>query len=149
MVVVAVRADATHDLHPLGPIALVHGPELVSAAAHPIRADGLQLHADIETLLETTIRTSFPLRLVDVTSAIGHTRVDLLVLNRPLEEALAAFAGQQAIVVAAHLVPANRTKLLNSDVLCVHHRDRVKASQHCANMCWRRCWRIVVKTMGD
>lgn len=101
VVVVAVGADASHDLHPLRSIALVHGPELVSAASHAVSPDSLQFHANIQALLETTVGTPFPLRLVNVTTPVGHTRVDLLVLNRPLEETLATFASQQAVVVAA------------------------------------------------
>lgn len=103
VVVVAIGADAAHYLHPFGPVALIHGAELVSAAAHSVRANGLQFHAYVQTLLEATVRTSFPLGLVDVTTAIGHTRVDLLVLDRALEEALAALAGQQTVVIATVL----------------------------------------------
>lgn len=100
VVVVGIGADGAHNLHPLGPIALVHGPKFVSAAAHSIRAHRLQLHAHIETLLEPTIGTSFPLRLVYMTTPIRHTRVNLFILHSPLKEALAAFTGEQAIMIA-------------------------------------------------
>lgn len=42
---------------------------------------------------------------------LGNTRVYLLVLNGPLEEALAGLTGEQAVVVARHFVPAHRTQL--------------------------------------
>lgn len=38
---VAVGADAAHDLHSLGAISLVHGAKLVAAASHAIRSHGL------------------------------------------------------------------------------------------------------------
>lgn len=89
------------DLHSFGAVPFVHGPELVAAAAHPIGAHRLQFHADVETFLETTIGTPFPLWFVYVTSAICDARVNLFVLHSPLEEALAALASQQSIMVAA------------------------------------------------
>ena len=98
---VITRANTSHNLHPLSPIALVHGPKLVAAPAHSVRAHRLQLHANIETLLEATIWTPLALWLVNVTTPIGHTRVHFLVLHRALEETLAAFASQQAIMIAA------------------------------------------------
>lgn len=93
--------DAAHDLHPFGPVALVHGAEFVAAAAHAIGSDRFELHADVKTLLEATVWTPLSLRLIYVTASVGHTRVDLLVLHCSLEEAIAALAGQQTIVVAA------------------------------------------------
>lgn len=104
------RADGrAHDLEPFRPVPLVHGPELVAAAAHPVSADSLELHANVKTFLEATIGTSLPLGLVNVAAAIRNARVHLLVLHCSLEEALAAFAGEQAVVVAADLVAANGT----------------------------------------
>lgn len=49
MVVVdrGVTVDASHDLHSFCPIALVHGAELVAAAAHSVGPNGLQFHANI------------------------------------------------------------------------------------------------------
>lgn len=103
LVQVGVR-NAAHDLHPFRPVALVHGAKLVAAAAHPVSADGLQLHANVETLLEAAVGAALSLRLVDVTTPVGHTGVHLLVLHGALEEALAALAGEQSVVVAAGLV---------------------------------------------
>ena len=62
-----------------------------------------ELHADVETLLESAVGAALPLRLVDDAGAVGHARVHLLVLHGALEEALARLARQQAVVVPAHL----------------------------------------------
>lgn len=51
---------------------------------------------------------------------LRHTGVDLLVLHGALEEALAGLAGEQAVVVAAHLVATHGAKLLEQ-VLEVDH----------------------------
>ena len=72
-----------------------------------------ELHADVEALLEPAEGTPLPLGLVDVTAALGHARVDLLVLHSPLEEALAGLAREQAVVVAGHLVAAHGAQLLD------------------------------------
>jgi len=144
-------------LHPLCPVTFVHGTKLVAAAAHPVRPHSLQLHADVETFLETTVGAALALRLVDVTAPIRDARVHFFVLHRPLEEALAAFAGEQPVVVAAvcvmglvsqfagrlgrqlwpqedwrphnlpHFVAANWTQLFNA-LLCVHHHEFVSKS---------------------
>lgn len=121
-IVVEVKCGAgngAHNLHSLGSISFVHRPELVAAAAHSIRPNRLKFHPDPKTLLKTTVGTAFPLRLVNVAVAIGDAGVQFLVLHRPLEEALAAFASEQSIVIAAvffHLV-----WMLNNDH---HHHIR-------------------------
>ena len=68
-----------------------------------------QLHADVETLLEAAVGAALPLGLVDDTAAVRHAGVHLLVLHRPLEEALAGLAGEQAVVVPGHLVAEGAT----------------------------------------
>ena len=80
------------------------------------RAAGLtfELHADTEALLEAAERTPFALSLVDLAALIRHTRVHLLVLHGALEEALAGLAGEQAVVVAGHLVAADGAELLDA-----------------------------------
>lgn len=40
-------ANTSHDLHPLGPVALVHRAELVATATHPVRSNRLELHSDM------------------------------------------------------------------------------------------------------
>lgn len=86
--------DAAHDLQPLGPIPFVHWSELVATAAHPIGSHCFQFHADVQTLLETTIWTPLALRLINMTAAVGNARVYLFVLDSALEEAFATLAGQ-------------------------------------------------------
>ena len=44
--------------------------------------------------------------LVYDTTSFGHTIVNFLVLHRALEESLARFTSQEAVVVATHFVPA-------------------------------------------
>jgi hypothetical protein len=45
-----------------------------------------EFHADAQTFLESTMRTSFPLRLVDETGFIVDASIDFLILNGSLEE---------------------------------------------------------------
>lgn len=73
-----------------------------------------QFHADLEALLEAAVGTPLPLGLVYVAASVGHTRVHLLVLHGPLEEALAGLAGEKTVVVTGHLVAAHRTQLLDA-----------------------------------
>lgn len=54
------------------------------------------------------------MRFVDVTVAVGDTRVDLLVLNRPLEEAFAGLAREKAVVISGHFVAAHRTQFFDA-----------------------------------
>lgn len=88
-------------MHSLCTIPLVHRPEFVAAASHSIRANCLQFHTNVKTLLEATVRAAFSLRLIDVASSIGNARVNLFVLYGAFEEALAAFACEQTIMIAA------------------------------------------------
>jgi len=63
--------------------------------------------------LKPAIGTPFSLGLVDDAAPVGDARVDLLVLNGALEEALAALAGQKAVVVSGHFVSAHRAQLVH------------------------------------
>lgn len=62
--------------------------------------------------MESAVGTTLALCLIDVTGSFGDAGVDLLVLHGALEEALAGLAGEQAIMVTAHLVPADGAQLL-------------------------------------
>lgn len=62
--------------------------------------------------MEPTVGTTFALCLIDVTGSFRDAGVDLLVLHGALEEALAGFAGEQTVMIAAHLVTANGAQLL-------------------------------------
>lgn len=63
--------------------------------------------------MKSAERTAFPLGFVNVTGPLCYARVDLLVLDGALEEALAGLAGEQAVMVAADLVPADGAQLLD------------------------------------
>ena len=63
-----------------------------------------QLHPNVETFLESAVRASLPLRLINNTVPVRHTGVDLLVLDCPLEESLAGLAGEETVVVSGHLI---------------------------------------------
>jgi len=73
-----------------------------------------ELHADLEALLEAAVGAALPLGLVYVTAPVGHTRVHLLVLDGPLEEALTRLARQQAVVVPRHLVATHGAQFLDA-----------------------------------
>lgn len=68
-----------------------------------------QLHPPLQTLFKATRGTLFPRGNRDWTCGTADTHVVLSVLHRPLEEALAGLAGEDAVVKAGNLVPANRT----------------------------------------
>lgn len=51
--------------------------------------------------MEAAVGAALSLRLVDMTTSVGHTGVHLLVLHSALEEALTALTGEQSIVIAA------------------------------------------------
>jgi hypothetical protein len=105
--------------------ASIERAELVASAAHSILTHGLQLHADLEALLKATIGAPFALLLVDLTRLLVHTRVELFVLDSSLEEALAAFTCQQAVVKAAHFVAAHGTKVVEAQFDVQRHVGRV------------------------
>jgi hypothetical protein len=71
-----------------------------------------QLHPHVEAFLESAIGTPFPLCLVYHTTPVGHTSVHLFVLDSPLEESFAGLTGEEAVVVAGHLVSADGAELL-------------------------------------
>lgn len=48
-----------------------------------------------------------------MTTPLGHTSVNLLVLHRALEKSLAALACEQAVVVATDFIAAHGTQLLD------------------------------------
>lgn len=73
-----------------------------------------ELHSDFETLLKTAVRTSLPLGLVDVTVSIRYARVHLFILYSPFEEAFAALARQQTVMVARHFITTNGTQLFHA-----------------------------------
>jgi hypothetical protein len=98
-----------HDLKFSRPIAFVHGSEFIAASSHSIMSYGFKLHADVETLLETAIWTSFPLGFVNDTASFCDTIVHFLVLHSAFEKAFARLTSQKAIMVATHFVPAHRT----------------------------------------
>ena len=69
-----------------------------------------KFHSGPEALVEPASRTLLPGG--DGHRALGPSEADvvLLVLHRPLEEALAALAREDAVVEAGDLVAANRTR---------------------------------------
>ena len=85
-----------------------------STLNNALRELTFQLHAHLEALLKATVGTSLTLTLVNVAAALCDARVDLLILNGSLEEALAGLAGEQAVVVAGDAVAAHRTLLLDA-----------------------------------
>ena len=73
-----------------------------------------KFHADVHALLEPAVGTPLPLGLVNDATPLRHAGVDFLVLHGPLEEALTGLAGEEAVVVAGHLVPAHWTQLFQT-----------------------------------
>ena len=66
-----------------------------------------QLHADVETLLKTAIRTPFSLGFVNDTASFGDTIVHFFVLHCAFEKALTRFTSKEAVVIATHFVPTH------------------------------------------
>lgn len=60
-------------------------------------------------------------------ASLGDARVHLLILHRALEEALAGLACEKAVMIAGHLVAANRAHLLDqiAEIRLVAGRDAV------------------------
>ncbi len=79
----------------------------VPSPRHPVLPDRRQHHPLVEALLEAAVLAPVPLRLVDLAVAVGNAVVDPLVLHRSLEEALAALAGDDAVVQPRRLVLAD------------------------------------------
>ena len=76
----------------------------VAAAGHSVLSDGGQHHSLAQTLLEAAVLTPVSLLLRDHALAVGDARVHALVLDRALEEALAALARDDAVVESRRAV---------------------------------------------
>lgn len=85
-----------------------------------------QNHPLVQTLLESTILTSIPLSLVDFTISICNTVVNPFVLHRSLEESLAAFAGDDAVVQTSGLVFADHADQRFFFLLLFHCLVRIR-----------------------
>ena len=83
-----------------------------AAAAMPVLAYRVHAHARLETLGEATGRTPLAIERGDVALDVAArvAREHLLVLHGALEEALARLARERAVVEAADLVAAYRTR---------------------------------------
>ena len=68
-----------------------------------------KFHSDVQTFLESAIWAAFPLCLVDDAASISYTSINLFILNRTFEEAFAALACEEAVVVPTNFVPTDRT----------------------------------------
>ena len=73
-----------------------------------------KFHSDVQTFLESAVWASFPLCLVDDAAPISHASIDLFILNSAFEEAFAALACEESIMVATNLVATYRTQLFHS-----------------------------------
>jgi len=62
------------------------------------------LHAKLETLLESTVLALVAMVLIDRTTVISATRVVQIASHGTLEETLATFARQHAVVLPGALV---------------------------------------------
>lgn len=72
-----------------------------------------QFHAGVEALFKSTGRTLFACGDGDGTGGAAEADVVLLVLDRPLEESLAALAREDAVVEAGNLVAADRARAVD------------------------------------
>lgn len=98
-----------------------------------------KFHANIQTLLESTVWASFPLGFIDMTLSLGHACVHFFILHRTLEETLARFAGEQTVVVAGHFVRTNRTQLLKA----ILHIGLITCVERITNR-WQQCWYVCI-----
>lgn len=73
IVVVCVRTDASHDLHPLRAVTFIHRTKLVAATTHSIGPNCLKFHTNVKTFLKPAVWAPFPLRFIDVTAPIRNT----------------------------------------------------------------------------
>ena len=78
-----------------------------SPALQPVRSHHFLDHADGETLLEPTELAPVSSPLVHRAVLVGQADVLCILLNCPLEEALAALAGAHAVVLAGRVVAAH------------------------------------------
>ena len=69
-----------------------------------------ELHADVETLLEPAELTPVPPSLVHRTALVRQTDVLGVLLDGPLEEALAALAGPDPVVLTGGIVATDGTE---------------------------------------
>jgi hypothetical protein len=72
-----------------------------------------QFHAGVEALFKSTGRTLFACGDGDGTGGAAEADVVLLVLDRPLEESLAALAREDAVMEAGNLVAADRARTVD------------------------------------
>ena len=61
----------------------------IASAGHAILAHGGQNHALVDAFLEAAVLAPVALSFGDLAAALGHARVDPLILNGPLEKTLA------------------------------------------------------------
>ena len=81
-----------------------------SPALQPVRPDHLLDHSDGQTLLKPTELTPVTTSLVDRTVLVCQADVLCILLDRPLEESLAALAGSNPVVLAGRVVAADRAE---------------------------------------
>lgn len=81
--------------------------------------------------MEAAEGAALPLGLVDEARAVRDARVHLLVLHGALEEALARLAREQAVVVAADAVAADRAQLVDALLRLhpLHRKHQLAASE--------------------
>ncbi len=87
-------------------VEVVHGARIASTR-HAILPHRRQHHSLAEALLKATVLTAVSLLLRNQTLPVGDAGVHALVLHRPLEEALATLAGDDAVVEAGGAVFAD------------------------------------------
>jgi hypothetical protein len=71
--------------------------------------DGFSPHAHLQTLLKPTVLALVPVMLIDGTVPVPSTRVREISSYTSLEEALATFTRELAVVLAAGFVPTHDT----------------------------------------
>jgi hypothetical protein len=95
-------------------VSFIHRSKLIPSPSHPVMPYSFQFHPDIETFLEATVRTPFPLRLINDAIPVRYACVHFLVLHRTLEKSFTGLTGQQPVVVPRHLVSTDWTEFFKS-----------------------------------
>ena len=90
--------------------ALWLGWQTAPSALQPISSHHLFDHAHSETLLKPTKLAPVTTTLVDRTVFVGQANILGVLLNCPLEEALAAFTGSNPVVLTRGIVTAHRAE---------------------------------------